>query len=211
MPVSALRFLRPLVTAITLVLTLSGCGEPDLPSPPSEPVRGALLDGSEDAPPPAQAESAAAAPAELPTSGVARITFRDLSLEGLDVDALLDAVLFPEEYTPEELEGFTLPERITRFDGRDVSLVGYVIPGELEGNRMRDFMLVRDLASCCFGGSPGPDEWVDVVMEEGKTAEYHPFLPTRVTGRMTLGGEVDDAGFAIGIFHLAAREAELER
>jgi len=193
------------------LLLLLGCGEEGVPPAASPVVRGALIDGSEDpGREPGESTAVIDEPSVLADSGSSPITFRDLSLAGLDVDALLDAVLFPEEYEPEELEALALPERITRFDGRDVSIVGYMIPGELEGNEVRDFMLVRDLMSCCFGGSPNADEWIDVVMVEGELAVYHPFLPMRVEGRMSLGGAVDDAGFAVGIFHLEASRADLE-
>ena len=196
---------------IFCLLPLLGCGGEEVSPAASPAVRGALIDGSEDpVDGPGEDSAVIDEPSVLGDSGSSPITFRDLSLTGFDVDALLDAVLFPEEYEPEELEALALPERITRFDDRDVSIVGYMIPGELEGNEVRDFMLVRDLMSCCFGGSPNADEWIDVVMAEGETAVYHPFLPMRVEGRMTLGGALDDAGFAVGIFHLEASRATLE-
>lgn len=157
----------------------------------------------------------ASAPAEEPEpepepEGPVDISFRDLSLIDYDVDAMLDLMLFPEEYEGEETADIEVPGDIRSLDGREVSLVGYMIPGEIDRGNVRDFMLVRDLMGCCFGGQPMPDEWVDVIMEEEAEAEYRPYMPMRVTGVLTLGGEQDEAGFAIGIYRLKASEVQLE-
>jgi hypothetical protein len=143
--------------------------------------------------------------------GPRRITFRDLSLIDFDVDAMLDYRLFPDEYEGEDVADLAFPEEITALDGREVSLVGYMIPGKIEkGGDVRDFMLVRDLLGCCFGGTPMPDEWVDVVVAEGARAEYRAYLPMRVTGVMTLGGEQDEAGFALGVYRMKATAVQPE-
>lgn len=172
----------------------------------------------------AEAESAAtevadASPAEevVPEEpepepdGPIAIGFRDLSLIDYDVDAMLDYMLFPEEYEGEDVADLAFPEEIERLSGKEVSLVGYMIPGKIEkGGNVRDFMLVRDLLGCCFGGAPMPDEWVDVVVEDGVEAEYRAYMPMRVTGTMTLGGDQDEAGFALGVYRIKATAVTAE-
>jgi hypothetical protein len=123
---------------------------------------------------------------------------------------MLDHMLFPEEYDEEDAEYLAFPEELTRLTGREVSIVGYMIPGDMKQGEVQDFMLVRDLLGCCFGGTPMPDEWVDVVMAEGESAEYRPYLPMRVTGVLTLGGEQDEAGFAMGIYKMVATDVHVE-
>ncbi len=142
--------------------------------------------------------------------GPIELTYQDLSLIDYDVDAILDYMLFPEDYEGEDKDYLEFPEDIKRLDGREVSIVGYMIPGEIDRGNVRDFMLVRDLMGCCFGGAPMPDEWVDVIMEEDAEAEYRAYMPMRVTGVMTLGGDQDEAGFALGIYRMKATEAQLE-
>lgn len=134
--------------------------------------------------------------------GPRAITYRDLTLIDFDVDAMLDAMLFPEDYVDEEDDELEFPAELKALDGKEISIVGYMIPGEMDQGNVRDFMLVRDLLGCCFGGTPMPDEWIDVTMVEGATAEYRPYLPMRVTGILTLGGEQDEAGFALGVYRL---------
>lgn len=214
------------IFASVLVACLCATGCEEAPGPEVTPlaVQGAAIDGSEDsAPSPSEEvespESAAraayadadAAPHEAEdASGPLEISYQDLSLVDYDVDAMLDCMLFPDEYDEDDREYLAWPDSITRLMGREVSIVGYMIPGEMEQGEVRDFMLVRDLLGCCFGGTPMPDEWVDVVMAEGEVAEYRPYVPMRVTGELRLEGEQDEAGFAMGIFRMRATKVEVE-
>lgn len=160
---------------------------------------------------PAAEEASEEVESEPEPAGPRRIGFRDLSLIDFDVDAMLDYRLFPEEYEGEDVSDLAFPPEIAALDGAEVSLVGYMIPGKIEkGGDVRDFMLVRDLLGCCFGGTPMPDEWVDVVVAEDTRAEYRAYLPMRVTGVMTLGGEQDEAGFALGIYRMTATAVQPE-
>ena len=221
------RYLFSLAVAAGLV----ACGdEPAKPDLPPVPIQGVAIDGSEDSPKeePAPLELTGVAgdgsegsaeeepvwfepeptePSALPPlnpDGPTEISFWDLSLYELDVDAMLDAMLHPEEYTEEEREELAFPEEIARYDDREVVVTGYMIPGEMIVGNVRDFMMVRDLLGCCFGAQPMPDEWIDVVMHPDSDARYYQYVPIRVTGTLTLGGEQDKAGFARGVYKLEA-------
>jgi hypothetical protein len=228
------------ILSLTLGLVLAACGEEQAAVVVDTlPVQGALIDGSDDvlaepieveqpvevsglpatAPPDVLAESVEEAvvaevlepePEVEEPDGPLDITYQDLSLIDFDVDAILDYMLFPDEYEGEDKQYLELPADILRLDGRELSITGYMIPGEMDRGNVRDFMLVRDLMGCCFGGAPMPDEWLDVVMEEDVEAAYRPYMPMRVTGIMTLGGEQDEAGFAMGIYRLKATSVEVE-
>lgn len=199
------------------LFSVAGCGEAPIVSEGAPPPRGAAIDGSEDELVGQQlevveAEEPEAEPATstAPDDGPLVITYQDLSLVDYDVDAMLDHMLFPEEYDEEDAEYLAFPEELTRLTNREVSIVGYMIPGDMKQGEVTDFMLVRDLLGCCFGGTPMPDEWVDVIMAEGERAEYRPYLPMRVTGVLTLGGEQDEAGFAMGIYKMVATDVHVE-
>lgn len=150
---------------------------------------------------PADADAPPAAP-EPDDDGVYHIAFRHLSLEGEDIDNIIDFLLFPDEF--EEGEGFTFPDHIKVLDDQPITISGYMIPGRIRNNKVRDFMLVRDLASCCFGGAPNPDEWVDVVMTGDAEAEYLRYLPITVRGTLHLIGEQDQEGYAVGVYRMEA-------
>lgn len=196
-----------------LALAAASCADAPDASVATVAVHGAAIDGSEDAAPaasPPAAEPLAEAPPTAADAGPLRLTYQDLSLVDYDVDAMLDCMLFPEAYDDEDRQHLAFPDELTRLMGREVSIVGYMIPGDLDQGEVKDFMLVRDLLGCCFGGTPMPDEWIDVVMEPGESAEYRPYLPMRVTGEMSLGGEQDEAGFAMGIYKLRASDVQVE-
>ena len=92
---------------------------------------------------------------------------------------------------------------------QQVALTGYMIPLRWDENRVPHFMLVRDLLQCCFGGSPEPDEWVDVDMApEGTT--YWAYVPVVVRGTFKLAGQSDEAGYATGAFAIKATGAREE-
>ena len=99
-----------------------------------------------------------AAPTEIKTDSDGRLVigFPHLSLDELDdiqLEDLLDALLYPDEYEEEDRR---FPEQIQALDGKEVALTGFMIPVVWEETKVEEFMLVRDLLACCFGGAPQP-------------------------------------------------------
>lgn len=142
--------------------------------------------------------------AEAPGDGYTALAWRDLNMQDLPMDDLLDTLLYPDEYEDGELE---FPDRIAKHDGTDIAIVGYMIPLEWKKTTVPEFMLVRDLLGCCFGGAPMPDEWISVKMED-VGAEYFPYIPVVVKGRFRIEGIEDEAGYAAGCFHIAGHSVE---
>lgn len=134
------------------------------------------------------------------------IGYSDLSLAETDKELLLDALVYPDEYEGEDIH---FPDRIRALDGEKVALTGYMIPMRWDENRVPHFMLVRDLLQCCFGGTPEPDEWVDVTMQ-GKGTTYWAFVPVVVRGTFQLAGQSDEAGYATGAFAIDGIDAREE-
>jgi hypothetical protein len=212
--------------ALSSLLAAQSCSG-DEPVQPFVAVQGAAIDGSEDvvavaavdpedtagtldeagdADPNGEKPNQEPAPEPEPEpedEGPFEITFWDVALEELDADAMLDVLLFPEEWAEDEREELAFPPDIVDLVGREIEIEGYVIPGKMVGGYLQDFMLVRDLQACCFGGAPKADEWIDVLMDEGTSAVYHRYLPVMVTGVFGLGGMQDNTGRALGVFTLA--------
>ncbi len=94
--------------------------------------------------------------------------------------------------------------------GDNKAIVGYMIALEYKprSDEIISFMLVRDLQACCFGGVPRPDEWVMVEMEEGKSTDYHMYVPITVRGKFTPGRVEDEYGYASAIYNLEASSVE---
>ena len=100
---------------------------------------------------------------------------------------------WPDEEPPE----YTYPASVLELDGKELSFVGYQFPVIFEEKKLEVFMLVRDLASCCFGGSPLPDEWIYIDVPEDVECDYHPYQPVVVTGTLQVvqppGEDLDGA------------------
>lgn len=134
------------------------------------------------------------------------ISYSDLSLESMDKDELLDALIYPDEYEKGEIE---FPDRIRALDGEKVALAGYMIPMVWEDSKVKNYQLVRDLMACCFGGSPEPDEWVDCTMTNNGCG-YVQFIPVTTRGTFQIQGISDPAGYATGAFRMDATSAVRE-
>ncbi|MEM8709442.1 MAG: DUF3299 domain-containing protein [Planctomycetota bacterium] len=128
------------------------------------------------------------------------ISFSDLSLTGVDRETVLDALVYPEEYEDAGDE-IQFPDRVRALDGERVALTGYMIALRWNKNHLKQFMLVRDLKSCCFGQQPEADEWVDVVMK-GEGTYYVQFVPVVTRGTFRLTGSSDEAGYAVGAYRI---------
>jgi hypothetical protein len=192
-----------------LLLVVGACGGEAQDYGPAELLHeGAAIDSEVEKP--AEDENAAEKPIEVTRRGFRKIGFPDLSLEELGpegVEDLLDSLLYPEERTEGDLE---FPDQIKALDNTNVGLRGYMIPSVQKDGVVTEFILVADLLSCCFGGAPQVDQWVQVIMVEGQSSEYFAFVPIRVNGRFWLEAIEDEAGYASGCFHIDAVEVERE-
>lgn len=135
------------------------------------------------------------------------ITFRMLTLTGVDLDSLLDYLFSPET---ERAKAFKFPDEIKAHDQKEAAIVGYMIPLEYKPktDEIKIFMLVRDLMSCCFGGAPRPDEWVYVEMEGDSSTKLYPYLPIVVRGKLTVGRLEDEFGLSSGVYSMKAKSVE---
>lgn len=135
------------------------------------------------------------------------VTFGDLSLVSVDLDALLDYLYKPET---ELARAFKFPGPVQAKAGDEKAMVGYMIPLEYKpkSDDIVIFMLVRDLMSCCFGGMPRPDEWVYVEMRGDAVARLFPYVPVVVRGELIVGRLEDEFGFATGVYTMKGDSVE---
>lgn len=137
------------------------------------------------------------------------VTFADLSLVGVSLDGLLDYLFKPET---EAAAKFQFPERVKAQAGEDKAIIGYMLAIEMKprsADEVLEFMLVKDLQACCFGGSPRPDEWVNVKMKDDGSTKYHLYRPVMVRGDFEVGRVEDEYGYAYGVFQMEADSVEL--
>lgn len=61
-----------------------------------------------------------------------------------------------------------IPADIKLLDGKKVSIKGYVIPLELDGNTVKTFLFADELVSCLFCQMLGFDQWVLATSNDPK-------------------------------------------
>lgn len=75
-----------------------------------------------------------------------------------------------------------MPRPILQLDQRQVLIQGFMIPTVTENRMVKEFLLVRSQASCCFGFPPQLSEVLDVRMT-GQPAELLMDRTVNVVGR----------------------------
>jgi len=56
-------------------------------------------------------------------------------------------------------------------DGKQVFIKGYIYPGQQRFD-LKEFVLVPDLGTCCFGGSPKQTHMIEVVLDKDLVMDY---------------------------------------
>ncbi|MCE9546269.1 MAG: DUF3299 domain-containing protein [Planctomycetia bacterium] len=68
---------------------------------------------------------------------------------------------------PEEgVRGQVVPPLAKELEGKRVFIEGYVFPGSSKTRGIKQFLLVRDRGTCCFGGNPKITDRVQVTLKD---------------------------------------------
>jgi hypothetical protein len=128
---------------------------------------------------------AAASPEHL------KLTFRELAASPL---------IAPAANGDREAWLQLLSPSIRAAEGKTVEITGYMLPLKIEGGQTREFLLMRDQSSCCFGKPPAVTEYVVV-----STAASSPGVPATMdiprTIRATLRIEPGSFGGELSQFY----------
>lgn len=104
------------------------------------------------------------------------------------------------------VEGKTpLPAFIKDLDGKDVEMVGFMMP-LTEVKDIKEFLLVPYLWGCCYGEPPAINHLVVVRMPNGHLTKFFNDV-IRVRGRFTCG-EVKQDGYLVSLYVLTADQIE---
>lgn len=135
------------------------------------------------------------------------VTFADLSLLGVSLDALYDYLYKPET---DLAKSFEFPEEARAAAGEDRATIGYMIALEMKprSDDVVEFMLVKDLLACCYGGAPRPDEWVLCRMRGDTTCDYIMYRPVIVRGDFNVGRVEDEYGYSICVYEMIVDSVE---
>ncbi len=73
------------------------------------------------------------------------------------------------------------PNLPTELDGKRVFIKGYIHPGVAEMGELRNFILVPDMGTCCFGGQPALSDMVEVNIT-GEHGLYYSQIKRKLAG-----------------------------
>ncbi|NND95834.1 MAG: DUF3299 domain-containing protein [Pirellulaceae bacterium] len=81
-----------------------------------------------------------------------------------------ERVPFYDLQQPDERTADSPTELAFEIDGKPVFIKGYIHPSS-GGGMLRQFILVPDLGTCCFGGQPKSTDMIEVTLLGGKTVK----------------------------------------
>ncbi|MGE0479438.1 MAG: DUF3299 domain-containing protein [Phycisphaerae bacterium] len=108
----------------------------------------------------------------------------------------------PDEELPD-----LIPPKIRALDGTRVMLTGFMVPVEIQKERVRTFLLVKNQMVCCFGIAVSMNDWVMVDMEQGKTAPFVQDVLLNAYGVLEVGEKLED-GMVMSIYRLRGDSVE---
>lgn len=114
----------------------------------------------------------------------------------------------PEDVEKRRASG-QIPPEILALDGANAQVEGWMVPLEItDEGHVKSFILVNKPPECCFGDMQAMNEWIDVVMEPGKHAEFNVDRPVKVSGKLEVGEKTED-GFVLSVYRMKAENAQL--
>ncbi len=132
-------------------------------------------------------------------SGYERLDFRDLVNFTYEVTWEGDGQEFDFSAYSKRV-----PKRLREKSGLSIAVEGFMIPTIVdENNKVKEFLLLPDQMSCCFGQSPEANGWVVVSANEGVEVLMDQII--RATGTLTVEERWDEE-FFVGLYHLDCNE-----
>lgn len=168
-------------------------GEPIRPV--TAPARGEPIQALKSGPPAAAANAAPAATV-ITEGGFATVGFDKLSAFKYDVPEDAGATNSTVLKDPDQ----QIPAEVKAFNGRRVSLKGFMLPLKVEGGLVTELLIMRDQSMCCYGAVPKINEWVSVKMT---SKGVKPVMDQAVTLQGTLKvGAIRENGYLVGIYQM---------
>lgn len=98
----------------------------------------------------------------------------------------------------------SVPADVMAYNGKPVQIVGYMIPTK-QTTEIREFLLVADVAECCFGEPPGLEHLITVRLPETRAVPFV-FGEIEVTGTMQIAEE-KQGGYVINLLSIGDVES----
>lgn len=113
----------------------------------------------------------------------------------------LASFTYPDD-TPPGQDDAVVPERVRRLDGRKISIVGFMLPLDFDGQGVGEFVLNASYDMCYFGAPTTPNQFIAVRMTERRRGPVV-HTPLMVMGTMKIRPERRN-GKVVGLYYLDA-------
>jgi hypothetical protein len=100
----------------------------------------------------------------------------------------------------------TIPSPMKAYDGKTVTVTGFVLPLRTRKGLVIEFLLLRDQGACCFGPQARINHFIRVKYAAG--FKHGDPVPHRVTGPIRVG-EIYIQGYLTGIYQMEAQTVTL--
>jgi len=100
-----------------------------------------------------------------------------------------------------------IPADVKSYDGRKVSVTGFVLPLRIRKQLVTEFLLLRDQGTCCFGAQAKINHFIRVKLPDG--FRYEAPMPVTVSGTLRVG-ESYVQGYLTGIYQMTAAQVQTD-
>lgn len=76
-------------------------------------------------------------------------------------------------------------QKALEVDGQDIFVKGYIHPSSGSG-MLKNFILVPDLGTCCFGGQPRSTDMIEVTLTNGQSIRAGGMSKRKLAGKFTI-------------------------
>lgn len=116
----------------------------------------------------------------------------------------------PRYDDPEILEKLNdqIPEWAWDLDDKPIQVDGFALPLEFASGAVTRFFLTPDQMGCCFGGAPGFNQVVEVVVAPPGKKGIATYGAYAVRGKLVVGAAKDESGYVTSLYRLEAESVE---
>ena len=93
-----------------------------------------------------------------------------------------------------------IPRSAMDLDGKAVFIKGYMYPGDAKED-LRNFVIVPDLGTCCFGGDPKLTHMVEVTLQDPHRIDYSAYRKRKLGGVLKVSPQLKAATGVDGVYY----------
>ena len=105
---------------------------------------------------------------------------------------------------PQALINAAIPEVVRSWSGKKADLTGYMVPTKMDKGLVVEFLMVRDMNSCCYGVSPALNHFVLVRMAKGVAPVFERVV--KVSGTFKVNTTFDDHGYMVALYEVTGEK-----